>query len=245
MASGRTWGKRILIALGVVVALVVVLIAAAFGYLVYLKVPPKAPRGSPPGNLLRRLRGRSRPQHALRRGRHRRQPDPEHRLGQGERAEQQRHRQDAGPVQSDGFAATGTQLRPRIAAGPQRRPVPTVREPGAVAERRCRLPQAQWPAGVDATALNSVVQQAFVGSGDIAAANARGWQSSRMARRCAAGGPLVFQGIPLHGWSMTKSVAGMLAYKVLMANNVPPRHQSGRQFQARSGAVLGGRLAAG
>ena len=42
MASGRTWGKRILIALGVVVALVVVLIAAAFGYLVYLKVPQSA-----------------------------------------------------------------------------------------------------------------------------------------------------------------------------------------------------------
>ena len=188
MASGRTWA-RIFIALGVVVALVVVLIAAAFGHLVYLKVPQSA-SGSPPGNLLRRLRGRSRPQHAFDEDVIGASPIPEHRLGQGERAEQQRHRQDAGPVQSDGFAATGTRLRPRIAAGPQRRPVPTVREPGAVAERRCRPSAGAVAGGWTPRRSTAWCSRLFVGSGDIAAANARGWQSSRMARRWCCRRPL-------------------------------------------------------
>jgi hypothetical protein len=84
------------------------------------------------------------------------------------------------------------------------------------------LDEAQWPAGVDAAALNEVVDGAFVGAGDITAGNAR-------AVAVAQGGQLLvlreapgFEGgTPLHGWSMTKTVAGMLAYKLLSDNGVP------------------------
>lgn len=83
------------------------------------------------------------------------------------------------------------------------------------------LAEADWPAGVDAAALNSVVDDAFVGAGDSAAANARGvavvQDGDLLVLREAPG---FENGTPLHGWSMTKTVAGMLAYKLLTENNV-------------------------
>ena len=82
--------------------------------------------------------------------------------------------------------------------------------------------EADWPAGVDAAALNEAVDDAFVGAGDIAGANTRGvavvQDNQLLVLREAPG----FEGgTPLHGWSMTKTVAGMLAYSLLKQNNVP------------------------
>ena len=83
------------------------------------------------------------------------------------------------------------------------------------------LDAADWPAGVDAAALNEAVDDAFVGAGDIAAANARGvavvQDGELLVLREAPG---FENGTALHGWSMTKTVAGMLAYKLLAENNV-------------------------
>jgi CubicO group peptidase (beta-lactamase class C family) len=83
------------------------------------------------------------------------------------------------------------------------------------------LDEADWPAGVDAAALNKVVDDAFVGAGDIAAANARGvavvQDGKLLVLREAPG---FEDGTALHGWSMTKTVAGMLAWKLLAENNV-------------------------
>jgi hypothetical protein len=84
------------------------------------------------------------------------------------------------------------------------------------------LEEAEWPAGVDAAALNKAVDDAFIGAGDIAAANARGvavvLDGNLLVLREAPG---FEDGKALHGWSMTKTVAGMLAYKLLAENNVP------------------------
>lgn len=82
-------------------------------------------------------------------------------------------------------------------------------------------PQDQWPQGVDVAALNAAVDEAFVGAGDIAGANARGMavvqDDALLVLREAPG---FENGTPLHGWSMTKTVAGMLAYKVFADNNI-------------------------
>ena len=77
------------------------------------------------------------------------------------------------------------------------------------------LPVAEWGAGVDAKALQQLVQQAFVGAGDPRAANARGVaivHKGRMLVLYTAPGFDLFT--PLHGWSMSKTVLGMLSYKL-------------------------------
>ncbi len=73
-----------------------------------------------------------------------------------------------------------------------------------------------WPAGASPDAppeLDAVVEAAFEGAGDTAAANARGvaiiQDGQLLALREAPG---FTGGVPLHGWSMTKTVSGMLAY---------------------------------
>ena len=76
------------------------------------------------------------------------------------------------------------------------------------------LPPAQWPTGVNAAGLQAVVAKAFEGAGDPAAANARGVavvQDNRLLVSQTA--PGFEPGTGLHGWSMTKTVAAMLAYK--------------------------------
>lgn len=76
------------------------------------------------------------------------------------------------------------------------------------------LPQDQWGGEIDAARLKQAVEEAFVGAGDPAAANARGIAVVHRGRllvlRTAPG---FAAATPLHGWSMTKTVAGMLAYK--------------------------------
>jgi CubicO group peptidase (beta-lactamase class C family) len=82
--------------------------------------------------------------------------------------------------------------------------------------------QSDWPAGVDTDGLNKVVDDALVGAGDIAAANARGvavvQDGKLLVLREAPG---FEEGTPLHSWSMAKTVAGMLAYKLLAENEIP------------------------
>ncbi|MEI8028626.1 MAG: serine hydrolase [Comamonadaceae bacterium] len=77
------------------------------------------------------------------------------------------------------------------------------------------LPVAQWPTGVDVSALQKIVDQAFVGAGDPLAANARGVAVVHKGRllllRTAPG---FASGTPLHGWSMSKTVNGMLMHKL-------------------------------
>jgi CubicO group peptidase (beta-lactamase class C family) len=83
------------------------------------------------------------------------------------------------------------------------------------------LDRAAWPAGVDATALDAVVEKAFVGAGDPAAANARGVAVAQDGKLLVLREAPGFEGgTPLHGWSMTKTVAGMLAYKVFTEKGV-------------------------
>ncbi len=75
---------------------------------------------------------------------------------------------------------------------------------------------SELPDGVDTEALGGVVDRAFAGTGDPAQANARGLavvQDGRLVvERDGAGIPA---GTALHGWSMTKTVAAMLAWKKL------------------------------
>lgn len=77
------------------------------------------------------------------------------------------------------------------------------------------LPSAQWGDGVDASRLGRVADDAFVGAGDPNAANARGlavvYQGRLLLLREAPG---FAPGTPLHGWSMTKTITGMLAHKL-------------------------------
>ncbi len=69
----------------------------------------------------------------------------------------------------------------------------------------------QWPAGVDAAALRAVVDAAFVGAGDPAAANARGVAVVHDGQLLIAEAAPGFEdGTALHGWSMTKTLTGML-----------------------------------
>lgn len=76
------------------------------------------------------------------------------------------------------------------------------------------LPPAEWGSAVDAAGLQRAVDAAFVGAGNPEAANARGIAVIHRGRllvlRTAPG---FAAATPLHGWSMTKTVAGMLAYK--------------------------------
>ena len=83
-------------------------------------------------------------------------------------------------------------------------------------------PEQEWPEGVDAARLDEVVDAAFEGAGDVADANARAvaivQNGTLLVLREAPG---FEDGTPLHGWSMTKTVAGMLAYKLMVDNDIP------------------------
>ena len=91
---------------------------------------------------------------------------------------------------------------------------PPAENPAAWPTGQAATPQAQWPTGVNKAGLQKVIDNAFIGAGDPNAANARGlavvYKGKLLAERNAAGFP---QGTPLLGWSMTKTVNGMLFYK--------------------------------
>ncbi len=108
---------------------------------------------------------------------------------------------DSGPVRPSGRA-----------------PVDTAR---AWPQGEAALPPVQWPDGIDRDKLLLAVQQAFVGAGDPRAANTRAVAVIHKGRA------LVLQTAPgfgpdtaLHGWSMTKTVLGMLSYKLARENDL-------------------------
>jgi CubicO group peptidase (beta-lactamase class C family) len=84
------------------------------------------------------------------------------------------------------------------------------------------VPTADWGTGVDATALQKVIDQAFIGAGDPLAANARGlavvYKGRLLALKTAPG---FSAQTPLHGWSMTKTVTGMLMHKLSAETGLP------------------------
>lgn len=82
-------------------------------------------------------------------------------------------------------------------------------------EGEAALPTEQWGPGVDAGALQKLIDQAFVGAGDPLAANARALAVVHKGRllvlRTAPG---FTSTTPLHGWSMAKTINGMLLHKL-------------------------------
>jgi CubicO group peptidase (beta-lactamase class C family) len=121
------------------------------------------------------------------------------------------------------FARTAVQL-------PQRGCVLDVAPPGTPAAKaepaqaksdepwprgEAAVPVAQWGPGVDAAGLQKVLDQAFVGAGDPNGANARGVAIVHKGRLLALrGAPGFAPGTALHGWSMSKTVTGMLLHKL-------------------------------
>ena len=95
-------------------------------------------------------------------------------------------------------------------------------EPRAWPDGNGVSPKTQWAPGVDESALQKVVDQAFAGAGDPQAANTRGvavlHKNKLLAIKTAPGFALE---TPLHGWSMAKTVAAMLFYKVSIDNGLP------------------------
>ena len=101
-------------------------------------------------------------------------------------------------------------------------PAPTAATQPAPARLAPR--DAPWPAGdraldatdwgprVDAAALRRALDAAFVGAGDPARANARAIAVVHAGRLLVDRGAAGFEpGMPLHGWSMTKTLVAMLA----------------------------------
>ncbi len=83
------------------------------------------------------------------------------------------------------------------------------------------VPAEQWPTGVDAAALAATVDAAFVGAGDPAAANARGVGVVHDGELLVSRGAAGFEpGTALHGWSMTKTLTGMLFHKLATDNGL-------------------------
>lgn len=84
------------------------------------------------------------------------------------------------------------------------------------------LPPQQW-AGIDVPALQQVIRGAFEGAGNPQAANTRAvaviYKGRALVLQTAPGFELQ---TPLHGWSMTKTVLGMLSYKLA--------HETGLSF---------------
>ncbi len=81
------------------------------------------------------------------------------------------------------------------------------------------VPAPQWGPGIDAPALQKVVDQAFVGAGDPAAANARGVAVIHKGRLLVLQmAPGLSPQTPLHGWSMAKTVTGMLVHTLATDN---------------------------
>ena len=84
------------------------------------------------------------------------------------------------------------------------------------------LPEQQWGPGVDAVALQKLVQSAFVGAGDPQAANTRAIAIVHKGRMLVLQTASGFSpATPLHGWSMTKTVLGMLSYKIAAQTGLP------------------------
>lgn len=92
---------------------------------------------------------------------------------------------------------------PYVASGVQPGPWPEGDEPAYA-----------WPPDVDVPGLNAVVDQALADAGDPLGANTRGVAVVHLGELLVARESDVMPpGVSLHGWSMTKTVAAMLAVK--------------------------------
>lgn len=112
-----------------------------------------------------------------------------------ESAAKSAERSSAGPAAGAAVAATATSA------------------PWPVGNAPLALPD--WGPDVDAAALERVLDAAFEGAGDPAGANARGVAVVHRGRLLAdRGAPGFPPGTPLHGWSMTKTVLGMLVHQL-------------------------------
>lgn len=84
------------------------------------------------------------------------------------------------------------------------------------------LAPSDWEPGADPERLQQLVDAAFVGAGDPLAANTRGLAVVHRGRLLVLReAPGFAGGTPLHGWSMTKTVTGMLAHKRLIETRLP------------------------
>lgn len=84
------------------------------------------------------------------------------------------------------------------------------------------VPPADWAPGVDRDRLQQIVDAAFVGAGDPQAANTRGLAVVHRGRLLVLReAPGFAGGVPQHGWSMTKTVTGMLAHKRMNEVRLP------------------------
>ena len=84
------------------------------------------------------------------------------------------------------------------------------------------VPQADWGSGVDARALQQLVQDAFAGAGDPQAANTRAVAIVHKGRLLVLRTAPGFEAsTPLHGWSMAKTVLGMLTWKLAAETALP------------------------
>ncbi len=126
--------------------------------------------------------------------------------------------------------AAGTMTPPQV-------PVPVDRR-APWPQGDAALPADQWGPGVDAAALGLLVDNAFAGAGDPQAANARAvaiiHKGRALVLRTAPGFSI---DTPLHGWSMAKTVLGMLTFKLA--------HETGLSFdQSVVEAIAGPRAPA-
>ncbi len=84
------------------------------------------------------------------------------------------------------------------------------------------IPATDWGAGVDSAKLKAVADAAFIGAGDPLAANARGLAVVQHGRMLVLrDAPGFAAGTGLHGWSMTKTVTGMLTHKLAAEMGLP------------------------
>ena len=99
---------------------------------------------------------------------------------------------------------------------------PRSKEPRPWPDGNAVSPKGQWAKGIDEDALQKLTTQVFVGAGDPKAANARGlavlYQNKLVAIQTAPG---FDADTPLHGWSMAKTVTGMLLYKLSVDHGLP------------------------
>ena len=121
------------------------------------------------------------------------------------------------------FARTAVLLPQRgcvLDAAPSNAPITPAEQAKAQTEQawplgEAAVPVAQWGPGIDVPALQKILDQAFDGAGDPTAANARGLavvhKGRLLALRTASGFAVES---PLHGWSMSKTVTGMLLHKL-------------------------------
>jgi CubicO group peptidase (beta-lactamase class C family) len=84
------------------------------------------------------------------------------------------------------------------------------------------VPPANWGTEVDAVKLQQIADTAFVGAGEPFAANARGLAVVHKGRLLVQrDAPGFSPGTGLHGWSMTKTITGMLTYKLSVDAGLP------------------------